>query len=497
MPNAIAYSQFQIAGGLKALFWASLVTAVGVPTLVFVNAQSDPPNATATLASWLNIVLFLQAVLLLVLVPSRIHGAMKRDRQQKLIESHRLMPTSATSAIFGYIVGPNIMLFSVSFLLMAVGMGISVGAGMPVGSWIAQHVVTAFSCAMLCCLFAFFGQAAANVNPALLTPILVPFGLAGMALLPAWQMLMTPLQGGGVWALTASKLDLATLLGISMQLLVGAVLFVGAARRYRRDDRPALGVWWGLALLAIWVGGTLAATRVADDLRVGSPLFRLAPETVTFVASLSASMLLAIGPIASSAFMRIDYTSRLAVDPHIDERKPIGIALAGAMAMLVVLTLLFVSPNEYVRRSFDFTTVSMNVSTHAMTSTHALLTVGVVALFVATMATFTTAIVRLARSPAKWNAIWIGAFWGLGPLLDVAGRAMMGRPRTGTIEDVYPTLLTWLSPPGTLAAIWMDRLGDATAGIAMQGVLLVAVIVLLGITMRKPEVVKTDVAPAV
>jgi hypothetical protein len=468
MPNAIAYSQFQISGGLKALFWSCLAVAIGAPTLVFVNAQSDPPNAVATLSMWLRILLIIQSVLLFGIIPSRVHGAMKRDRQQKLIESHRLMPTPAWWAVTGYIVGPNLVLLAVSGIVMLVGMFVSIGAGLPVSSWVAQHVVLGFSCVMLSCLCAFFGQATPAVNPALVGPFLFPLGLGGMVLLPAWQLIMTPLQGSGVWALTTQKIDLPTALGVGMQLLIGLVLFVGAARRYRRDDQPALGVWWGLALVLVWVSGTLAASMVARDMRAGSPLFRLNNETITFVASLSVSMLLAVGPIASAAFMRIDWTNRSAVDAHLVERRPIGIALTSVLTLLLLLTLLLVAPREWLTHDYVEREAGWVVETtvHHPGAPHVLLTIAVVALFAATIATFTTAIVHMRLSPAKWNAVWIALFWGIGPLLDVAGRAMMNR-RFGEPET-YPTFLTWLSPPGTLAAIWTDRHSDAAIGLTVQ-----------------------------
>ena len=489
--NAIAWSQFQIAGGWKWLLWSCGIVAVALPVLVLANAQSDPAQANTILGWWLWMILTLQGLLLLVVIPMRVFGAMKRDRTQKLIESHRLMPLSATRATLGYIVGPNLTLLAVVATVMLVGIVISIAGGRDVVSWLAQHAMLGILGLMMCCVSAFFGQAVSQVNPMALAPLLSPVAMLGMGLLPAWMLILTPLQGAGLYAIRAAELPLTTFFGFAAQVLFGLVFFVGAARRYRRDDKPALGVWWGLGLLLLWVCASLLGVMYADEMRGG--MLRVKQDTVVFVASLAASMLLAIGPVASASAGRIEWARRALIDPHNDERKPVSVATTAVLATGVVALLLLVAPAE-IRAASDALSgrfgqgwgnpMDAITPEAAPEPTHYLLTAAVVLLFAGTIALLTTLTMRIRMSPVKVNIAWVLLTWGVGPLVDLLARVALaggGRRRT-PIAD--PTLLTWSSPPGTLWAIWTGELNSACTGLSAQFGLLVLVVLLLGIRAR-------------
>jgi hypothetical protein len=470
--NSIGWACLQISGGWKRISWICAIIAVCVPLLIFGSLQLDDGTRTAsTLQGWYWMLGIVQGGLLGIGVPSRVHAAIKRDRVGKLIESHRLMPTPAGHAIIGYIVGSNLLLLSCVATLFLVGLVIAVPANQDWRGWIALHAAGGGISATICCLVAFSTQWLPKFNPALFAVIFGPaMGAISATFLPPLRVLLGPYVGSGFYDLQRGEVNGGHVVSVAAQVLLSAIFFVGACRRYRRDDVPALGFGWGFALLSLWIALTLIGVLAVDRQR--TVIFRGDdPEGVAYVVAVALSMLLAIGPIASSAGATLYWNERRVNDPHFIEPRPTPLPIAAVLVALAVLTLLLAAPR------FAGSLV-YNRQEHLTRPIHLVLTGGVIVLFIATIAALARAAARL-RVPAAWLVVgWLVLMWIVPPVLDGAFTLVKGD------YDSYPHAFSGVSAPFCLGLIWAHRIEAAEIGLTVQACALVGVVILWTILKR-------------
>src|SRR5258705_6410777 len=103
--NAMGWGHLQLRGGWKNL----LVTTVGysllIVAVIIVTVRLNPDYTQRILEGWTVGLLGLQSGVLLLFGCMTVGAAVRLDHTSRMIESHRLMPTPASSAIAGYLMG--------------------------------------------------------------------------------------------------------------------------------------------------------------------------------------------------------------------------------------------------------------------------------------------------------------------------------------------------------------------------------------------------------
>src|SRR5690349_15562395 len=133
--NSIGWANFQISGGPMRAAWVATAVALFVPLLIFGTTQIEPEQSKKALEFWYVLLGILNGGILTLGLPGRVHGAMRRDRTTKLIESHRLMPTPAAHAVAGYLIGPNLLLLACAAVIFAIGLFVGQMAGQDLRGW--------------------------------------------------------------------------------------------------------------------------------------------------------------------------------------------------------------------------------------------------------------------------------------------------------------------------------------------------------------------------
>src|SRR5215203_1688070 len=116
--NAIAWAHFQLRGGLSSV-WFCLVYAAAVVGFYALARSVDPINFGRA-SFWVNLLMGIQTLALVLFGASRVSAAIRGDVTSRMIESHRLMPTSPVMAIAGYLVGgaaQPLMIGATTFIL--------------------------------------------------------------------------------------------------------------------------------------------------------------------------------------------------------------------------------------------------------------------------------------------------------------------------------------------------------------------------------------------
>ena len=455
--NAIGWVNFQMSGGVRRTAWVVAGVAIVLPLLMFGTSQIDETAVQRSMRSWYAILSFIQGALLLFAVPSRVHGAIKRDRQTtKILELHRLMPVRPSHAIVGYIVGPNLLIGGIVAVVFAIGLFVATLALQDWRGWIAMHVAAGAMSLSLCCLSAFLSQWMPRLVPAFVNGIVGVIGTVAFAVLPGVRVMFAPFVAN-LPQLARGEIEVQQLVAGASQLGFAAILFVGAARRYRRDDVPILGFGWGLALLALWVGVTLIGTL--DPRRFSADFYAEdRVTTIAYVVSTSLAMLLAIGPIASAATARLRWRERTRIDPYFDERAPTSLAPATILTLVVVAALLLAAPDR-----LEVPNWVRNVTTaFRPTWRHLLLDVGVIAAFGMTVAMLAHAAGRLRLPVTATIAAWTLLTWVIPPLVDGVAASLTAH------NQRFPRPLGAASPPFALQAIWTGDLNAATVGLIAQ-----------------------------
>lgn len=454
--NSIAWANLQISGGWTRIAWVSGLIAIGLPLLLFGSTRiSLSPDST--LAGWFSVMGVAQAVCFGIVIPTRVHGAIKRDRISKLFESHRLMPESASAAVTGYILGPNLLLLSCMGVVMVIGAFIANAAKQDLVGWLAIHAAAAGLSGMLCCLVAFSSQWLPKFNPAIFGLIFAPMAANLGSFIPALRVMFAPYTWQ-LMPLLRGEIKLTHIVAFASQILFAAILFIGATRRYRRDDVAPLGFGWGFVMLAMWVVLTCIGTTSERVWMLGFNTDQVVG--MSYVIGVSLAMLLAVGPIASAATAVSRWRQRRAIDAYDIQPRPISLIAASLLVLALLLGLLLAAPLEVgVLTGFQ--------STPAFRSaTHLAMTGALIAIFVLSIALLSHAAGRM-KTPAAWLILpWLVLIWSVLPLADLLIALMSGQIET------FPRGLSSASAPFCLGLIWKNNLPQALIGLVAQAALI-------------------------
>jgi hypothetical protein len=341
--NPIAWAQFHLRGGWKS-FWPTTLgytALVGAGMLLVVRLSDGTPGALGGLKTAFT---GLQAGLLVLFICSRVSTAIRQDQTSRMIESHRLMPVSSSQAVLGYFWGPSAQPLALCGANILLGCGLCRAVGTPVGLWLTVNGVLVLFAAFAVTLAA-FGAFAGRPGGVAVGWIGMFVGMINFvtigAILPAVNVLATPLLGSTVFQLGVIGGDAVSTYAPStlFQGLIAGVCFASACRRYRRDDRPALGWDLGLALLAAWVATSAYGIVFWDQFQPTVVRGRGVSPAAQLVGSAITAMLLALVPLAGSAWLSADWEARRAMrDPTLGRRPPAPPIIAlGAAAITLLL----------------------------------------------------------------------------------------------------------------------------------------------------------------
>ncbi len=449
LANSIAWAHFQLRGGWKNLLLTTVGYALIIGACLVVTIQVNPRQATNTCSVWTGVLLGLQTGILVLLGAVTVNSALRTDLNARMIESHRLMPVSSGSAIFGYLLGGCSQVLCLAAATFILGLITNLGAHTPPAMWVFPNLVLGSFAVFFWITSLFVGFLTHHGGTWIFSLSFLIFASQGILLhlLPAVSVLISPLVGHTIFSRRAVSIEThwPYLVSAAAQLVFGAIFYTAAARRFRRPEAPALGVWLGLVLLAAWVATSGVAISwyreftprgwAPDDFGGATPV----------ISSLALAMLLGLIPIASAGRADAHWRRACHVDPA-TPRRPIHPLLIVVAASTIALLLIAVAPfNQH------------NVWQICLRA-------GVCVL------AFCIACCYLLRIVFRVNGrgiIIVGLFvvlgW-VGPfIIDLIRHSMMDRPN----DDVL-TRVSTCSPLGLLMQLWDRRPLNTTLGLIVQ-----------------------------
>lgn len=305
--NAIGWAHWQLRGGWKRTLWGCLVLAIFLSGLIVASVRLNPRYSRQVLDSWRIGLLWIQAGLLLLFAGSRISAAIRSDLTTRMIESHRLMPIRPLVAVSGYLWGPTLLPASLAAMTFLIGLIVTIASGADLSLWVVPNLILATFAFFCWVAVAFASLQAKGAVGLLFLPVIAlgPTEGAVMVTLPGLMLLLSPLLGRTIFdsRLPSAELTWAHVASLAAQAYIGAVLYVGAARKYRRSEDTALGILPGMLLLAGWVAISMLAIYAWEQFRprwlqyFPGGLF----DPMMMLGSLFASMLVALAPLANAA----------------------------------------------------------------------------------------------------------------------------------------------------------------------------------------------------
>lgn len=347
--NPIAWSNFYRKGGFKSVLGTAGAYFGIVAALIFLTARLNPRNASSIYSAWLSGILGLQFLFFVVIAAGRVTATIRGDLASGMAESLRMMPFSAGHAIVGYLSGAAATLggfFIANFLLGAL---VNMLAQIPAERWLASNAILFVFAIFVWTIAGFMAFLAKGAGAVLvIVSILGVFGQAGLFYVaPGLLVLVGPLVGGTIFDIRTAQTEVALPLVISIaaQILVGAIFFAGAARKYRRPDALALEAWLALGLLLAMIGISLMAILMPDAFtpRFLGIDFRDRDLAVPFCGSTVLAMLVALIPLANFARLHVGWLKGRQDDPDIRRAVPPP-ALAGLIVTAALGIMIFALP---------------------------------------------------------------------------------------------------------------------------------------------------------
>jgi hypothetical protein len=328
LDNAITWAQFRIRGGWRSALAITGTFALGVVLCItiFFQMQDTSLEKMRILESFSIIMLTAQIIVLTMVASNSIGQAIRRDRIGLQIESHRLMPLPAVQVVAGYLAGGAAQMVMLAAVFFVVGIVLSLMRGVPAQSWvIANGTVLAFAVSVWSIM-----ALSAFVSRGIYWSVLGIFIVATFSngnlvfLVPAILAYCTPMQGQTVYAMQAPSVTLAGPSGLLAGLAAQAIIFIlclrAAARKYARDDAVALTPASSMAIFAVWSVLSWFGISHFEAIKPSYSFLDQQDWTPMVVASLCASLIVGMLPIASVALQSIARNQRRLAGENVAHR---------------------------------------------------------------------------------------------------------------------------------------------------------------------------------
>lgn len=463
--NSIGWAHWKLKGGLKNLIISLIGYSVVIIGIIILTLQPGSKTYERdkfdTLSNWRVALLAFQAALLLLLGGSRIAVAIRGDIANHMLESHALMPVPPLSAISGYIWGPVTQVIGLIIANLIIGLFVCLSAGLNLGLWFGPNLQLIVF-AVFVWVTAAFSAFASRFGWGAVFGLLIIVGFSQgilLPLIPGLMVLAGPFVGRPVFMASISNYEITAQHEVSFlaQLLVGSILYVGAARKYRRPDSTALGLLPGMLLLGVWCMVTGIGIHYVDDFRA-RPYFgsdRVGNLLAFLLCGISSAVVVALAPIANVSRDR-------ATRPY----APIIAVLAGLLISSICLFLPELQKSDIASIALSF---------------------AVLASFLVAVSYLLQIAYRVMQRAWMIGIAWIFIMWVVPVLVDFGMWALRD---DGTEYEM--TLATAISPIGSLLIIWTDeRVLNADSilavGIAVQVALAIGCMLLFHLTQRRPH----------
>jgi len=467
--NPLLWVHFRLAGGLRNAITLGVGYALIAGVVAVFTFGGDLGVKPVIATAWLLVMSMLQSGILVLAGAGSIRRAIQQDFATGMMDSHRLTPISGPSAIFGYLIGPNIGPLLLLGMNTLFGLPLCAVSGYPVHEWLTGILVTLVFAGMVWCATAVvamvtqgYGGVVALVGISTLMAgwLVVPIvpGLAALVFgVVAATFSMLP-GSGGILSLDLLPIT-ATILA---QVVVAATCFWAAARKYRRPDRRAFSVWLAFALLAEFalVGGLgIAVWKARPQALRNIPSAHISTQ---IIATLTVLAVLAMLPISAMVQAHVAWQRRHRLEPGRPGRRPpfplLGVLLA---ALFIVGAVAVFVEGAVVHR---ITLAAWRLTDGPGHLREWLLSFVVLAVGLMPPALLLRPSYRRNASGAVIVGLWFLLTWLLPPLLDLILNVSLAPTGDATV-----TWLTGISPIGALVLVWYRLPISLVPGLVVQG----------------------------
>ncbi|MEP0843861.1 MAG: hypothetical protein HRF43_14250 [Phycisphaerae bacterium] len=351
--NAIGWAHYQLRGGWKNILATTVGYAVLIGLLIFGSVYLDPSSAPSIYAGWTMALLALQVGALVLYGCWSVSSAVKKDISTKMIESHRLMPVSGTDAIAGYLFGPTSQVLTIALANFLIGCATLQGAT-PLGSglvnWFKVNAILGIFAVSAWTVMVFlplvFPMATSLLAGAVF--ILIMGYQMVPALLPGASLLVGPALQESIFGMLALGRPISPELMVSIvaQLVVAALCYIGAQRKYRRDDVPAWGPLLGLAVVGTYVLISMRGLSTWEVFRPRGWWWETPPFAVQLTLAAMGGLIVAIIPVSVAARQEVTWRRRRALHDPAPNPRPLPGMLIVALAAAIAASLLPLAVGE-------------------------------------------------------------------------------------------------------------------------------------------------------
>lgn len=458
--NAITWANVRLRGGWKGYAgMTGAYAAVIALIFVYVSRMGTVGNSGPVLLC--TLLFFVNLVVLLFFGCTAIGNAIRRDINNGLIASHRLMPVSPAAAVIGYIVGPAALALCLGAVTLAAGGAAAAVAGIDLAHFFAAYAAVLLLVAFFWVCVAFVAFISKNAFGGLFGVLFGSVSGGGFiitfvpALAVVYSPILTVLTSAFVRGGISARFTAGYAYAILAQLAFGAILFRGAMRRYRRDDVPALSTLLSFLLLGAWVLTSAVGVLQWDEFAPAGPRGprQVDVGTQSMTAVISAALMAIIAVSASAKASTEWLRDTLAMGRA--GRRPIPPPLLVLLATVVIVPLaVALRPQDHPE---------LNFVTSAATISFAVRVAVVIAAYLLSVSYILRIVYRVSNKPVLILLLWTALTW-LVPLGVDAIRKAYAPPGAADLPALYGRM----SMLGELVELWRDPHELALLGIAVQ-----------------------------
>jgi len=446
--NAIGFAQFKLLGGWKNTFATCTTYAVIAAAVLVSMVKGVDTTAAEVFSYFIPLFLGLQVLALSIFGTARVGQSVRSDVAGKLLESHRLMPTSPGAAVLGYLIGSTSQASAFAVMNFAFGAVCTIGAGLRVRSWVVANLVLLLFSVFIWTITLFFSFRSNFATMGILVGLVITvMSRIPLLLVPAAGVLFSPIIGSSIFdARIGIGIDTPLILAAFAQIAIGGLFLFAATRRYRHDDLAGFDAGLGLLMLIIWTLTSVVAFRFPDIYPWWMRRQLGLPAESVFIGSASTVLLVAILPISSAVRAFELPTSGDHRRPH----NPVWVMLASILiACCVVFSMEFHKWPPF----------------HMIPPVIVLRTFAVIAAFLIGIRYVLGVAHRLEWGPRKFVIGWLMLTWGLPLAIEAFRSTLIGNP------DEPMSQFAMCSPPTEIYQLWSHNEKvhtDRYGGLAVQ-----------------------------